>query len=187
MKNNLTLRAACGIALVTALWATAMASEGTLLLDGRVLVPNGEINDASVTVLKGAEEVRTLTVGPSNFEMKLALGETYTLVFAKPGHVTKELVFDTRTPADLAKGRVFTFRFQVSLDASPDAAEYRYDAPLAVIRFDGDEGEFGYDRMNANPQLVKASPVRKQRREATAFVDPSAALDAWVAQKRDEQ
>ena len=49
MKNNLTLRAACGIALVTALWATAMASEGTLLLDGRVLVPNGEINDASVT------------------------------------------------------------------------------------------------------------------------------------------
>ncbi|HMU13617.1 MAG TPA: hypothetical protein PKE53_06405 [Flavobacteriales bacterium] len=187
MKTSILLRAACVTTLVTALCGNASGSDGTLLLDGRVLVPNGDISNASVTVLKGAEEVRKLSVEPTGFTMKLALDETYTLVFAKPGHVTKELVFDTHTPADLTTGRVFNFRFQVSLEASPDGAEYSYDSPLAVIKFDGVEGEFGYDRQHAKPLMVKAAPVRKQRREATAFVDPSTQLDAWVAQKRDEQ
>ena len=62
--------------------------------------------------------------------------------------------------------------------------DYRYDGPLAIIKFDSNEGEFGYDRQHASPHMVKAAPARK-RREAKAFVDPTAPLDAWVAEKRN--
>ena len=186
MKNSILLRAISGIALIGALCANARAGEGTLLLDGRIIVENGDMDDATVTVMQGANELSKLTKRLDAFQMKLALGHTYTLVFAKPGYVTKELLFDTNTPMDIRKGSVFTFRFQVSLSATPDAGDYRYDGPLAIIKFDSKEAEFGYDRQHASPHMVKAAPVRK-RREATAFVDPTAPLDAWVSQKRNEQ
>ncbi len=186
MKSSILLRALSAIAMAGALCANVHANEGTLLLDGRILVEGGSSNDASVTVLEGSQEVRKISQGLDAFQLKLALGHQYTLVFNKPGHVTKELLFDTRTPMDIRKGSVFTFRFQVSLAASPDGGDYRYDGPLAIIRFDGNESEFDYDRQHASPHMVKAGPARK-RREAQAFVDPTAPLDAWVDQKRNDR
>lgn len=186
MKSSLLLRAISAAALAATLCANANASEGKLLLDGRILVEDGSTAHASVTVLKDAVEENKVTKNLDAFQLKLELGHSYTLVFAKPGYVTKELVFDTRTPMDLRAGNIFTFRFQVALSAGPDAGEYRYDGPLAIIKFDSNEGEFGYDRQHVSPHMVKAAPARK-RREAVAFVDPTAPLDAWVAKKRDEQ
>ncbi len=186
MKSSILLRAISAIALIGALCANTKANEGTLLLDGRILVENGNMDDATVTVMQDAVELSKLTKKLDAFQLKLALGHSYTLVFTKPGYVTKELLFDTNTPMDIRKGSVFTFRFQVALSATPDAGDYRYDGPLAIIKFDSNEGEFGYDRQHASPHMVKAAPVRK-RREAQAFVDPSAPLDAWVAQKRNDQ
>lgn len=186
MKNSILLRAISAAALAAALCANAKAAEGTLLLDGRILVENGSTENATVTVLKGAEELAQLDRKLDGFQVKLELGHSYTLVFNKPGYVTKELLFDTRMPEDIRKGSVFTFRFQVALSASPDAGDYRYDGPLAIIKFDSNEGEFGYDRQHVSPHMVKAAPVRK-RREAQAFVDPTAPLDAWVAEKRNEE
>lgn len=183
MKSSILLRALSAIALAGSLCMNAKASEGTLLLDGRILVENGSADDAVVTVMKDAIEITKVTKKLEGFQLKLALGHSYTLVFTKPGYVTKELLFDANTPSDMRKGNVFTFRFQVALSASPDAGDYRYDGPLAIIKFDSNEGEFGYDRQHASPHMVKAAPVRK-RREATAFVDPTAPLDAWVAEKR---
>lgn len=186
MKNSALLRALSALSLIGALCVNSRASEGTLLLDGRILVEQGDLDNATVTVMQDAVELSTLTRKLDAFQLKLALGHSYTLVFTKPGYVTKELLFDTNTPMDVIKGSVFTFRFQVALSAAPDAGDYRYDGPLAIIKFDSNEGEFGYDRQHANPHMVKAAPVRK-RREAQAFVDPTAPLDAWVAQKRIEQ
>ena len=186
MKSSILLRAISAAALAGTLCANANASEGTLLLDGRILVEGGNQDLATVTVLKDAVEQTKLTKNLDAFQLKLALGHSYTLVFAKPGYVTKELLFDTNTPMDVRKGNVFSFRFQVALSASPDAGEYRFDGPLAIIKFDSNEGEFGYDRQHVSPHMVKAAPARK-RREAQAFVDPTAPLDAWVAQKRDQQ
>lgn len=186
MKSSILLRAISAIALIGAICANTKANEGTLLLDGRILVENGNMDDATVTVMQDAVELSKLTKKLDAFQLKLALGHSYTLVFTKPGYVTKELLFDTNTPMDIRKGSVFTFRFQVALSAAPDAGDYRYDGPLAIIKFDSNEGEFGYDRQHASPHMVKAAPVRK-RREAQAFVDPTAPLDAWVAQKRNEQ
>lgn len=186
MKSSILLRALSAIALAATLCVNAKAIDGTLLLDGRILVENGSSDDAVVTVMQDAVELSKLTKKLEGFQLKLALGHSYTLVFTKPGYVTKELLFDTNTPMDVRKGSVFTFRFQVALSATPDAGDYRYDGPLAIIKFDSNEGEFGYDRQHASPHMVKAAPVRK-RREAQAFVDPSASLDAWVAEKRDQQ
>ena len=186
MKNSILLRAISAIALIGAICANSKANEGTLLLDGRILVENGNMDDATVTVMQDAVELSKLTKKLDAFQLKLSLGHAYTLVFTKPGYVTKELLFDTNTPMDIRKGSVFTFRFQVALSATPDAGDYRYDGPLAIIKFDSNEGEFGYDRQHASPHMVKAAPVRK-RREAQDFVDPSAPLDAWVAQKRNDQ
>jgi hypothetical protein len=186
MKSSIILRAISAIALVGAICANAKANEGTLLLDGRILIENGSMDDATVTVMQDAVELSKLTKRLDAFQLKLALGHSYTLVFTKPGYVTKELLFDTNTPMDVRKGSVFTFRFQVALSASPDAGDYRYDGPLAIIKFDSTEAEFGYDRQHAEPHMVKAAPIRK-RREAQAFVDPSAPLDAWVAERRSQQ
>jgi hypothetical protein len=186
MKSSILLRALSAIALIGAICANTKANEGTLLLDGRILVENGSMDNATVTVLQDAVELSKLTKKLDAFQLKLALGHSYTLVFTKPGYVTKELVFDTNTPMDTRKGSVFTFRFQVALSATPDAGDYRFDGPLAIIKFDSNEGEFGYDRQHAEPHMVKAAPARK-RREAQAFVDPSAPLDAWVAEKRNNQ
>lgn len=186
MKSSLLLRAISAAALAGSLCANVKASEGILVLDGRILVENGNTDNAVVTVMKGAEETARIDRKLEGFQLKLDLGHTYTLVFSKPGYVTKELLFHTDTPMEARKGNVFTFRFQVALSATPDGGDYRYDGPLAIIKFDSNEGEFGYDRQHASPHMVKAAPARK-RREAQAFVDPTTPLDAWVAQKRDER
>ncbi len=186
MKSSIILRAIAAAALAGTLCANAKAAEGTLVLDGRILVEEGSLERATITVIKDAVEEEKLTKGLNAFQVKLELGHTYTLVFTKPGYVTKELLFDTNAPMDIRKGSIFNFRFQVSLTANPEAGDYRYDGPLAIIKFDSNEGEFGYDRQHASPHMVKAAPARK-RREATAFVDPTAPLEAWVAQKRNEQ
>ncbi len=186
MKSSILLRALAATILAGALCLNTSAAEGSLVLDGRILVESGSLEHATVTVMQDAVETDRITKGLNAFLVKLELGHTYTLVFSKPGCVTKELLFDTNTPMDLRKGNVFTFRFQVSLSPSPDGADFRFDGPLAIIKFDSNEGEFSYDRTHASPHMVKAAPAR-QRREAQAFVDPTAPLDAWVAQKRDDQ
>ena len=62
MKSSILLRAISAIAMIGALCANTKANEGTLLLDGRILVENGSSDDAVVTVMQDAVELSKLTL-----------------------------------------------------------------------------------------------------------------------------
>jgi hypothetical protein len=160
---------------------------GSLRLDGRVLLEEGgAASGASVIVLDAGVELQRITEQLAGFTLDLELGHRYTLVFSQPGRITKELVFDTAVPDGTnARGR-YTFRFQVTLEAARPDQQLRYDAPLAIIRFDAAEEDFDYDRTHATPRLVAATNKRV-RREVKPFVDPTVQLESWVASKRNEQ
>lgn len=171
----------------TSLFATIDGAEGAagkLRLEGRILLESGGSEDVRVSVFCDKVEQDQLSKGSKTFELELALGHTYQLVFTRSGCVTKELVFDTNASADVLKDGVFTFRFQVSLAAAPAVGGFHYSGPVAIIRFNPEEGEFDYDRSYEALEVVK---VRPERKESKPFMDPTGAFAAWVELKRTEK
>lgn len=160
---------------------------GSLRLDGRVLLEEGgAASGAVVSIMEAGVEVQRITERLEGFEVDLELGHRYTLVFTGTGRITKGLVFDTAVPEGAHARRRHTFRFQVTLSAARQDQDLRYDAPLAIIRFDPAGAEFDYDRTHATPRTGSAAP-KPARREAKPFVDPTVQLESWVASKRNEQ
>lgn len=186
-RNSILLRILAVITLAAALLSASAADKGTLLLDGKFGVEEGGMTGATVTVYRDNARFRLLEEGLRHFTLELELGHTYLLAFTKPGCVTKELLLDAHTPEHLAGSR-FSFLFEVTLKARK--GDYAYDAPVAVIHFDADDKEFGYDRTHAKPKLVPSSEIKAQphaRKEVRPFVDPTSSLAAWVEEKRNAQ
>ena len=188
-RNSTLLRILAVITLASALLSASAAGKGTLLLDGKFTVEDGGMTGATVTVYKDAVPMQEITKGLRHFALELELGHTYLLAFTKPGCVTKELQLDARTPGHFA-GSHFSFLFQVTLQARE--GDYAYDAPVAVIHFDGEEQGFSYDRTHAKAKLVpavdmNAQPSSHTGREVRPFDDPTTALAVWVEEKRAAQ
>lgn len=190
MDHKNLLRTLSTITLASALCTPAAlfaADKGMLVLNGRLMLDANDLRNEHVVVYHNAVREQEITDGLAHFELKLPLGQHYTLSFEKPGYINKSLEFDTAVPADAHAGEAFTFLFQVKLDAQQAGAIMGYSEPMAIIRFDPSELEFGYDRTHTSPELVKMEQHKRERREVTAFVDPSAPLDAWVETKRTEK
>lgn len=187
-RNSTLLRILAAITLAAALLSATAAGKGTLLLDAKFAVEERNLSGATVTVYKDNVLMQEVTDGLRHFALELDLGHSYLLSFAKPGCVTKELQLDARTPEYVA-GSQFSFLFQVTLKTRE--GDYAYDAPVAVIHFDGHEQGFSYDRTHAKAKLVPAAevnsqpsshtcPGRQARREVRPFEDPTTALNVWV-------
>lgn len=185
---NILLRILAAVTLAAAVYS-ATASSGTLLLDAKLDVEQGDLSGATVTVCKDRAPVQEITKGLRRFILELELGHTYLLSFAKPGCVTKELLLVANTPDDLA-GSDFGFYFQLTLYAGTGAQAY--DAPVAVIHYDPEERAFTFDRTYAKPRLVPATelndgPRTHARKQVRPFEDPTRTLAAWVEEKRIAQ
>jgi hypothetical protein len=191
-RNSILLRVLAVITLAAALLSAAAApapEAGTLMLDGKLDVEEGDLSGAIISVYKDDAPMQEITEGLRHFALELELGHTYLLSFAKPGCVTKELLLDAHTPEHHARS-YFSFLFQVTLKAGK--ADYAYDAPVAIIHFDADEQGFNYDRMRAKPRLVPSAEIKAQlrsraRKQVRPFEDPASTLAAWVEEKRNAQ
>lgn len=188
-RNSNLLRILAVITLAAALLSATAADKGTLMLDAKFAVEEGNLSGAIVTVYKDNVKMQEITESLRHFALDLDLGHSYLLSFAKPGCVTKELLLDAHTPAHFAASH-FSFLFQVTLKARN--GDYAYDAPVAVIHYDGEERGFSYDRTHAKAKLVPAAELKAQphshvRRQLRPFEDPTTALAVWVEEKRNAQ
>ncbi len=188
MTTNATLRLLALAATLCA--ASARAEEARVLrIEGKVLSSEA-LTGATLTVLQDGAAFTRMEQGLAQFQMELPLGHEYRLSFERPGTIGKELLFDTRLPGSVQPRKDYQFQFQVSLLAQPAEGPVHYDGPVGLIAFNAQEDDFGYEHMRTvrlvPVEVPSAAPVKRARREAAPFVDPTMELAAWVETRRAE-
>lgn len=146
--------------------AGASASGGRLELDGILRVKGGDMSGGRMLMVDHLGHCVVLTSGLEHFTLSLELNSEYLLEFTKAGHVTKQLLVNTRVPTGDYVFRQFGFPFQVTLVPTPRDANYEYSGPVAQVHFVAEIDDFGYDkdyRVKPMPTLMAAMERERAR------------------------
>lgn len=117
-----------------------------LVVDGRVRVVGGGIENASMVVERDGSIIAIHTTGLDRFELPLELQRIYLLTFQHPGCIEKQLLFDTHVPDALQPLAPFSFPFKVTLEPRTDKSDLHYAGPVGFVRFHAAARDFNYDR-----------------------------------------
>ncbi len=191
------------IAASLSLSVTALHAEQAILhIDGRFKVQRGSMEQATVKMIRDGKTSNVLTNNIRHISLDLELQKVYTLSFACPGYLSKDLLFDTRMTPEAAANAPFEFKFDVTLEDLVTENRFSYAGPVGFIRFLGEHGDFDYDtnyaftHMKKSPATVQgeapeasltASKGRRERRYVQPFIEPTLAEDlAGLARKSGE-
>lgn len=109
-----------------------------VVIRGWLFTEDHDMSDAQVVVVLNDEScVRSVLLKNGRFEFELPVGAKARLFFEKPGHLTKEVLVDTRNALNTARARKLnkTVKFDVVLEGVDEAAEKIYAVPVGRIGF----------------------------------------------------
>ncbi len=111
----------------------------------KVDVENGNVDDVLIKLMKNGKTIFTQS-STSRMKLKLHFNSNYTIIFSKPGYITKSVEFDTKAPADHIADGFNPYKIGVKLFKQYDGVNITvYNQPVGKIRFDKDLDEFNYD------------------------------------------
>ncbi len=188
-------------ALAVALLPTNEATGHSLQLDGRFHVQGASLRTAQVTVSRDEQAMQVLTRDLRQLNLELDLQEVYVLTFEREGCRSKSILFDTRMASVEAAQGPFTFRFDVTLEPSPDEA-VRYAGPVGYVSYSSTLEDFDYDvdyrlTHDEKGRLLTAAPsspdavsvsgkrARAERRRVEPFIDPTLEMERAQQRARD--
>lgn len=126
---------------------SSIASYGQSFLEVpvRLDVDKGDLNDVVVKVQKDGKDAFTQS-GASKMRFKLDYNRKYTLIFTKPGYVTKTIEINTSAPAERIAQKFDPYKIGVKIYKQGDEAnKVVYNQPVARIKYDKNIDEFNFD------------------------------------------
>ncbi len=124
---------------------TSLRAQNALEVPVKVDIENGNVDDVLVKVMREGKTFFTQS-SVSKMKLKLYFNSTYTIVFSKPGYVTKTIEFDTKAPNDRVADGFDPYKIGVKLFKQYDGVNITvYNQPVGKIKFDKTLDEFNYD------------------------------------------
>ena len=133
------------LSIMLNLFVSSIYAQGALEVPVKVDIENGNVDDVLVKVMKNGRSIFTQS-SVSKMKLKLNFNSSYSIVFSKPGYVTKTIEFDTKAPSDHITDGFDPYKIGVKLFKQYDGVNITvYNQPVGKIRFDKDLDEFSYD------------------------------------------
>lgn len=141
---RLPILAGCWLGLTLLCPAIVFGQQSYLEVPVRLELEKGDISEVVVKVKKDGKDAFTQS-GASKMRFKLNYGMKYTLVFTKPGYITKTIEFNTTAPSARIERGFEPYRIGVKLFLQNDDNQVIYNQPVAQIRYDSNIDEFNFE------------------------------------------
>ncbi len=133
------------IIIITLLISTSLHAQIGLEVPVKVDVENGNMDDVFIKLMKNGKTIFSQS-STSRLKLRLNFNSNYTILFSKPGYITKSVEFDTKAPADHIADGFDPYKIGVKLFKQYDGVNITvYNQPVGKIHFDKDLDEFNYD------------------------------------------
>lgn len=156
----------------------------------KVEIENGKADDLEIKVIKDGINTFSQTA-VSKLKLKLEYNGVYSIVFSKPGYITKTVEINTQAPDDHIKSGFEPYKIGVKLFKQYDGVNIAvYNQPVGKVRFDKDLDEFSYDTdysksILSNLQEAEAKLAEKAKEEKLKEADPPAVVAKPAVQKEE--
>lgn len=107
-------------------------------------VEKGDLSEVVVKVKKDGKDAFTQS-GASKMRFKLDFNKKYTLVFTKPGYITKTIEINTSAPSARISTGFEPYKIGVKLFLQNAENMVVYNQPVAQIKYDANIDEFNFD------------------------------------------
>jgi hypothetical protein len=177
-----TLAALCRLGFILLFPTLVFGQQNYLEVPVRLEVEKGDMSEVVVKVKKDGKDAFTQS-GASKMRFKLDYNMKYTLVFTKPGYITKTIEFNTKAPSARISQGFEPYRIGVKLFLQNDENQVIYNQPVAQIRYDSNLDEFNFETDYSKSILSAISTgdeENKQQEPAPAApkeLDPTAGQD----------
>ncbi len=150
----------------------------------RLDVEKGDLNDVVVKVRKDGKDAFTQS-GASKMRFKFDYNRKYSLIFTKPGYITKTIEINTNAPSSRISQGFDPYKIGVKLFLQNEENKVVYNQPVAHIKYDQNLDEFNFDTdysksilsaMNTDDQTDKkeVSPLAKESTEGNPTASTTA-------------
>lgn len=140
IKTGLCIFGGLMLLLVTPL----AAQQNYLEIPVQLEIEDGNMNEVVVKIKKDGKDAFTQS-GASRLRFKLDFQRKYTLVFTKPGYVSKTIEVNTKVPAERLSKGFEAYRIGVKLQKQNENNPVAYKQPVAQIKFDTMLDEFNFE------------------------------------------
>ena len=149
------------------IWNTGFSQKEKdyLTLSGMVEDGREPLPDAVVRVFKNGQPVGTKKSDASgNFEVRMDLGQEYTIEFTKQGYVTKKVEINSNVPQ--GQGGSWKVEFSVGLFQDyPGLDVSALNDPVTRIHYKTGERGFGYDERYTRKMMSRINDILRQRKQ----------------------
>lgn len=131
--------------IIGILFTSVLKAQNFLDVPVKVDIENGNIEDVLIKVIKNGRTTFTQS-STSKLRLKLNFNCIYTIVFSKPGYVTKTVEFDTKAPKEHIADGFDPYKIEVKLFQQFDGVNLTvFNQPVGKIRYNKELDEFDYD------------------------------------------
>jgi hypothetical protein len=138
--KRLKLRLFVGLLLLSC----SVSAQNFLEIPVKLEVEKGDLSEVVVKVKKDGKDAFTQS-GASKMRFKLDFNKKYTLIFTKPGYITKTIEVNTNAPAARIGNGFEPYKIGVKLFLQNEENMVVYNQPVAQIKYDQNLDEFNFD------------------------------------------
>jgi len=149
----------------------SLSAQNFLEIPVKLEVEKDDLSEVVVKVKKDGKDAFTQS-GASKMRFKLDFNKKYTLIFTKPGYITKTIEVNTSAPASRISNGFEPYKIGVKLFLQNDENMVVYNQPVAQIKYDANIDEFNFDTDYSKSIL---SAISRDDSEEKKPVQPSAA------------
>ena len=130
---------------------------------GKMKLEKGSLDGKVELFANGSRTSVRKVSGSGKFDFKLEYGNEYVISFSQEGYVTKKIAFNTNVPQDRQEFGFAPFEFQVTLFKQYEGVNFVvFNQPVAIIKYDEDIGELGYDTDYTKSMQQRLAAVQKE-------------------------
>ena len=141
LLKRLNFRLLLGLLLI---FGSSSAQQNFLEVPVKLEIEKGDMSEVVIKVKKDGKDAFTQS-GASKMRFKLDYNKKYTLVFTKPGYITKTIEFNTAAPSARITNGFEPYKIGIKLFLQNEENMVTYNQPVAQIRYDQNLDEFNFE------------------------------------------
>lgn len=134
----------CLLSFLLLLSGSLFAQQNFLEVPVKLEIEKGDMKEVVIKVKKDGKDAFTQN-GSSKLRFKLDFNRQYTLIFTKPGYITKTIQINTKAPSARIENGFDPYKIGVKLFLQNSENMVIYNQPVANIKYDQNLDEFNFD------------------------------------------
>lgn len=161
------------------------AQQNFLEIPVKLEIEKGNMTDVVVKVKKDGVDAFTQS-GASKMRLKLDFNKKYTLIFIKPGYISKTIEVNTKAPAGRISSGFDPYKIGVKLFLQNKENMVIYNQAVAKIKYDQNLDEFNFETDYSKSILSAVSKDQEDEKPAADSVADNATLPNTQAGTAEE-